>query len=309
MFYWMDPLNADKLFQGLGGWRNSKSKRAEPQETNERESLDNKIREIDDVLFRVYCAYVILRRVDNHSNFCIKQYETVKSNLLLKDSKIRFWSPTIAEITIQFSAFVSALKYANLKMIQLAVHEKNPNVSVSMSLQKTMTNVSKKENPYNLDTEPRNIITDYWNNYGKKFNEYRTLDQHYFALVDRSFLQLYPKTKLIILLPDNPEIQSGKKLTFTKEIDAMDYFKNSFDKFHEFTESLASYYGFSKESISHEISSIYRMGHGEKTILLYIQNPYRCSCTDLRQKTDGTIYAKINPPAGRFAIFPDQDPV
>jgi len=83
-----------------------------------------------------------------------------------------------------------------------------------------------------------------------KIKNYRDMDQHYYAMIRRSYIQTSPEEKLLIFLPDNPEEKSTRSVTFRKELDAITYLNEAFFKFHDFAEETGKLFGFEAENIN-----------------------------------------------------------
>lgn len=274
MYYWRIIFNNNGLFQRFGGWLR----------VSEKDSFINS--RIEELLSRSMCAYINLNRMENINKFCIEQFNVLEKHLTVKDNEIEFWSPSLAEMFNEFSAYLSNFRIMQNLIWCLSVRGCNPRANPPKSINDGV----KKIDVYGIDETLKKMILEYMTREGDYIRNCRDLDQHYVPIMEHSFMQINPTKKVKVLLPDNPEVQSRKKLKFDRRIDAMDFFKQSFIEFHDFSESIAEYLGFKAKDIPHTFKFHHR-GSDARTLALYIDNPYRCDGLDIYQNN----HLKIEP--------------
>ena len=128
----------------------------------------------------------------------------------------------------------------------LVSKEEKTNLAVARSLNDAMKvkQNSHKIEKYGFNSEIVEIFKNYWDKSGSILKDYRDLDQHYLSIIKHTILQVDPTEKLIILLPDNPNERSRRKVSYNKQIDGIDFIKKSFDEFHQFVETVARIYNY-----------------------------------------------------------------
>lgn len=87
--------------------------------------------------------------------------------------------------------------------------------------------------------------------------KYRNVEQHIFNLVIHSYFQIYPKEKLLIILPDNPKAQPQNYKYNNR--DAYDFFKLAFREFNFFVEKIAKALKFEEQMHSLEVTDLERL--------------------------------------------------
>lgn len=178
---------------------------------------------------------------------CINQYKKQKFRLKLNNARLLFWSPTVIEILSEISPFLSTMRILQNDFFRLTAKECNPNVSIPKSLNDA---IKKGLTTYGFSEELSKKFISYWDETGKQIKNYRDMDQHYYSMIKHSYIQTTPEENLLILLPDNPENKSATDVTFEKEIDAINYLKESFFRFHDFVEETATLLGFEAMDIN-----------------------------------------------------------
>jgi hypothetical protein len=126
-----------------------------------------------------------------------------------------------------------------------------------------------------LSIELWNRIEQYWNETGKLVRDYRHLDNYLYSLTTHSYIEVYPNKKLIILLPDNPEIENSKKFTYEQQIDAIPFLEVIFQNFHDFVEDVSAFFGYEPTYILQGWSFVEYQNLPAKTgtVALVIKNP------------------------------------
>jgi len=148
---------------------------------------------------------------------------------------------------------------------------------------------------YGFGDEICNTTKKYWNEGGAEVKEYRDIDQHYFAIIRHTFLQVKPEERVLVYLPDDPHEKSSKHVSFAKKRDAIPFFKNAFFSFHQFAEDVASHLGFQPalldQSIGMEQLGPLAIGT-RKTLALVLEDTGRCSGLEFGQTEDRRIYIR-----------------
>ncbi len=208
---------------------------------------DNNINEylIKEFLFRASSAYLSINRMNMLSMNCVNEYRRQKPRLKLNNNRILFWTPTVIEILSEMSPFLSALRILQNNIFRLAAKECNPQAQVPKSLNEA---IKKGLEAYGLNDMMCEHFLSYWIENGEELKNYRDMDQHYYAMIRRSYIQTYPEEKLLIFLPDSPEDKSTRSVTFEKELDAVTYLNEAFYKFHDFAEETGKLLGFEAEN-------------------------------------------------------------
>lgn len=278
MHYWRIIFNRAGLFQRFGSWLEA---------SNGNEFIHSRIEEL---LSRSTCAYINLNRMNNINKFCIQQYEELEKYLSIKDNEIGFWSPSLAEMFNEFSSYLSNFRIMQNLVWCLSVRGYDSKLNPAKSINDGV----KKIRSYGLDPELEALIKDYMHKRGNYIKNCRDLDQHFVPIMEHTSLQVNPIKKVKVLLPDNPEVKSKKMLKFESGIDALDFFKQAFIDFHDFSDNIAEFLGFEPRDIPHKMRFFHR-GFDERTLMLYIDNPYRCAGIDFRQNNSLKIVSRELP--------------
>ncbi len=108
------------------------------------------------------------------------------------------------------------------------------------NIPKSMNDAFKKGiEKIGFNNEINTLLYNYWNNGGKYIREVRNVNEHFDALVDYTFLEFKEnRGKILIFLPDNPEIKSPKKFTYQKELDAYFTLYNGLQSLNELVNSI-----------------------------------------------------------------------
>ena len=175
---------------------------------------------------------------------CVEQYEAYEQDLQRNSDIITFWSPTVLEYYMSFSNISTCLVCAQNKIPELLIriedYEGNPQNSLVDAIKKlkNYTSVPKKI----LD-----LVIEYWESGGKRLRDFRDLDQHFVSIVDRTYLITTNKRRLHVVLPDNPQEKSSKKLIFDEDIDALQYFWDEHFRLVELLDKIGKeFYGIPK---------------------------------------------------------------
>ncbi len=200
-------LNETKQLLFFNGWIEHKGK--------------CRLNTVKDVLFRINSSFLTLDRLKMLNKKCVEQYEAYEQDLQRNSDIITFWSPTVFEYYMSFSNLYTCLICAQDRIPELLIriegYKGNPHSSLADAVKKLNNYTSVPKNILDL-------ILEYWESGGKSLRDFRNLDQHFVSIVDRTYLIIANKRRLHVVLPDNPQVKSSKKLTFDKDIDALQYF-------------------------------------------------------------------------------------
>ncbi len=266
-------FNDNDLFQYFGGWK---------QEKGNNNSL------FSEFLFRASSAYLGILLMDKLSRSCIDQFERQKNRLEIKSQRIVFWSPTVSEILNEFSPFLSSIRVMQNIILRLSAKECNPNSQVPKSLNEAMKNGLDR---YGFKKEIEDLFVSYWNESGKLVKDYRDIDQHYYSIAKRCYIETGPEKRILFFLPDDPSDKSQKGISFKNEIDAINFFKLEFFRFHDFVENLASAFGFKKVIIDQPVEGEVWFGDKDeekerKTLFLIVLDIETGMCLEVGQEDD-----------------------
>lgn len=223
-------FNEYKLFQKLANLQKS-----------------HKNRHLDDLLFCVNSVLLRIIAVKKYNAKCVNEYNEREEYLSHKNSKkIFFFSSTLVRLLNEIPVFFSDLrkmKNSFLKWLsqELDLKNKPPN-SLNLAIKKGLEN-------YEIPPDICKIILEYWNSTGSQVKDYRDIDQHWHRIVQRTWLKLDDKRKIIVLLPDSKD-----KMTYEKNVEALEFIKRSFEDFHNMVEKICELLGFTENAnFSHEI--------------------------------------------------------
>lgn len=228
-------FNKAGLFQYFGDWR--------------RKSATEDQYSVDELFFRATSAYLSLSRMRTLTSICIRQYQKQKLELNPNDQRIVFWSPTLVEFLNEFSPFLSTLRIIQNQILPITARTMKLRKQIPMSL----ADAIKRLDSYGFGDEITQSIRQYWLANGATVRDYRNIDQHYYPIVQHSFLQVAPEEKILVFLPDNPEEKSQRRVSFRKERDALSFFEDSFLKLHNLIEAIASVLGFQAAPIDQAV--------------------------------------------------------
>ncbi len=200
---------------------------------------------------------------------CIQQYKKFLDKLEINHNRIIFWSPTLIDLISKVSPILSSIKFIQDKIMQLI--GKKLNLSLPNSMRKVISGGKKK---CNLSVRIFGLIRKYWVKSGKIVRTYRNIDQHHYNLVNNSFLESEPDERILINLPDNPEVKKKEKSTYKEDIGAILFLEQAFLFLHDFIEELAENFRFKGKKFNPSINLGQYGAFSEKkgTIALRIHN-------------------------------------
>lgn len=190
-----------------------------------------------EILIRSSSSFLNLIKINQTNNQCLKEFELFEDQLNIQDSKIVFSSVSLGFLLNEISPLLSSLRLLQNLMLKVI------SIMENISLPSSIADFIKKQDKYKVSAETKEIINKYWESTGKSLRDYRDFDQHFDAITSNYFIQIKPIRTILIQFPDNPEIKSKNKFTYFKNINGIDFLKNSFNEIHETFESLAKKYG------------------------------------------------------------------
>lgn len=250
--YLPELFNRNNLFQNFGGWLKSVYEVATSElngkpvidiKSNMREFM-KKIQSHRILLFNATSVILHIQQMKILEKKCIQEFQKVKEQLKLVENRLIFWSPSLIDLFSKFSPILSLIRI--MQNLSLKLISKKLKISLPASMNNL---INKGREKYELPVNIWRIIKRYWSKSGKLVKSYRDVDQHHFALITHSFLELKPKEKILVILPDNPEIKNPLRFTYNKEIDAIRFLEQKFIEFNEYIEALAKEFGFNTTPI------------------------------------------------------------
>ena len=193
----------------------------------------------DMILIHANFIIINIHQMELLEKKCIQEYKKFVTWLDIRHNRIVFWSPTLINLISKCPPILSSIHFIQDKIINLI--SKKLNKSLGNSMRKVISGGKEK---YSLPTRTFGLIRKYWIKSGEAVRKYRDIDQHYYSLIKNSFLEIEPNERILIMLPDNPEVKKIEEVTFKQENDAIRYLKEAFFSLHDFIEGLADAFGF-----------------------------------------------------------------
>ncbi len=215
-------FNEYKLFQKLANLQKS-----------------HKNKYLDDLLYCANSALLRIIAIKKYNDKCVNEYNEIEEYLSVKNSKkIFFFSSTFVRLLNEIPVFFSDLRKmqnAFLKLLSLELNLKiKPPNSLSQAIKKGLEN-------YDIPPDICKIIFEYWNSTGRQVKDYRDIDQHWYQIVQRTWLKLDLKRKMMVILPDSKET-----MTYEKNVEALGFMKKSFEDFHDMVDKTCESLGFTE---------------------------------------------------------------
>lgn len=274
MYYISEIINGNKL-HCLGGWYNH--------------TKNTKInKRLDDLFFRItslhicYCNFLFIQKK------CIEEYEQYEGQLNIEGEDIGYWSEILIDYLGQVNPF-----FSNLRIIQnLILPIFSTQIELKCSIPSSMSNVIKKIESYGFNEKVISLVLNYWEKSGKRSKDFRDVDQHHHALLQKIRFRVVGDKGPIIYLPDNPEVKSSSNLTFNKNIELMPFAYEAYQDLIKLLECIAQETGFKPEPVNQTIAqpTIHEdINRSHKTHSIYIGKQISL---DLGQTQDKRVYAK-----------------
>lgn len=114
-----------------------------------------------------------------------------------------------------------------------------------------------------IPDEHKSLFDDYWLSQGKQLADYRDVDQHFDVLARQCFLDCSSKSfsRLWVCLPDNPEVKSPARFTYSNEIDAVQFTDDAFHRLHLLSEELSKKSGAGPQPLERVINFVPSITH------------------------------------------------
>ncbi len=240
-------------------------------------------------LLRATSAVLALQEMLFREQRCIQQFRDFKEQLTLRRERIIFSSLDLLQLFHQFTPFMSAVRVSQNMLLRMIARRLQLGTSVPNSLRAAVA----KLHTYKLPARIVELISQYWLSGGIRLKDYRDVDLHHFALSKRCFLEWRPPEKVIVLLPDNPEVKAEDKLTFERDIDGIRYFRSVFDSFRELIDNVCAELGFITAPIQEELAMRHfgDLDDGVKqTIALWMNDANSATALEIGQETDRRLY-------------------
>jgi len=234
-------FNERGLFQHLNGWVSQADGEAQARRQVK----------ADQVYFRATSVLLALDRMVQLDEACVQEYGDFEVDADVKDDRIIFWSPRLVGILNELPSALSALRIMQNAVLPTLAAGRDKPVSVASSLHEAV----KKAHQIALPEPLKNRVLDYWHRGGNRLKEYRDVDQHFGAVVHHTFLQVKPPRRVIILLPDNPEARRSDDFTFSGELNAFDFVRDSFDSLHGLFEDMARLEGAAPKPLGQNVEA------------------------------------------------------
>ena len=204
----------------------------------------------DEFLFHATILIMSIYKIHALNALCLKQMETTKKQLTVKDDKIIVWSPTMVELLTLIPPSLSSLVVMQNKVFPLLQSVLGLRQSLPSSLRDIVNSIHK----YNLPESVKQKTLAYWQHGGLAAREYRDIAEHHYYLLEHTYYQFTPVEKVLIYLPDNPSQKKHAHYTFNKKIDCIEYLEKSFLELCRYVDDLLSDLGFAREAISQPLN-------------------------------------------------------
>ncbi len=290
MYYNVNFFNQYNLFQNLGGWLESIASKVNGRNPKDIIEIINQKANIEWFLFRAYSGIYRLLSMEESARFCVQQFKMQKPSLSLNTERINFWSPVLVDMVIDFNPFLNSMRIMQDYFLKIIKKETS-----IFNVPRSFNAVMKNLNNYKFKEDIKREFNIYWKKSGSRIKQYRDLEQHYQGIIDHTFLQLNPEEKLVIYLPDNPQERSINKTSYYLKIDALSFFRKAYFDFNEFAVNIASIFGYKPKKLEQPFPIKYGeiIKGKERTILLTIEDPLKCTGIEIRQNKDGKIVTQF----------------
>jgi hypothetical protein len=233
--YFAEIFNSIGLFQNLGGWIGT----LDGTGTKARTHI---------VLQRAYQVLFHLEQCDHLERLAREQFDPYARSIADLPDCIHAWSPLVANLMIELSAALGALRILQNEVWMLAASASGVK-DAPASMRKAYKAISQKNSrgstgqrlSTDIPDDVRNAIAKYWTNSGETMAAYRDIDQHHDVLARGCFLLTAGNAvqRVSVRLPDNPELKSPARFTYDKNMDGLDLAHTGFSALHELVEEMA----------------------------------------------------------------------
>ena len=221
--YLASILNKAGLFQALGNW---------PSATT-RGSGEGKSVPLTETLFRATSVVIWLQTMKALEAQCLAEYEALADEVEEPAQEMRMFSATTFQLVNGFGPVLSSIRAIQNQILPLVGSALGVSTPPSMNVK---TAGRKKVRLPKSVTEK---IWNYWDSHGAKVKAYRDIDQHYTASMARMSIRTDEPRRMIVLLPDNPEVKSPQQFTYDTETQALEYFASALRNLDTLLEGIA----------------------------------------------------------------------
>lgn len=200
----------------------------------------------NEFVYKAYYAYSILQRMRLMKEKAFKpQFKALKPSLELKnETEILYSSFLTREYMYFIMPFLNTMFILQDRIMLilgnfLGIDENLPNkLPIYYYGYKDKSNLILTKFPEKI----QQLIIKYWKEHGDRIRSYRNLDQHHYNLSFHTFYRIKPKEEFVVYLPDK-YTNKFDRLSYDKNIIALDYFESEFKVFHDLVENLVKSIG------------------------------------------------------------------
>ena len=299
--YIADLFNKNNLFQNFGGWFRDTKASFFSQFTRSKDSdlktawqsWKNETQIFETFLGFATSVIININQIKLLEKKCILQFKILESQLNLLENRIIFWSYKLVNLLSKISPVINSIRIMENLLLELI--SKNIGHFLPQNMDILIKNGSKSYQFLPIDLWDK--IEQYWNKTGKLLSNYSNLDLYLFSLTVHSYLEISPKKRILVLLPDNPEIDNSQKFVYNNNLDAISFLRNSFEDFHRLVEDISLYFGYEPTYILQGWSFIeYQNLPGKRgTVALIIKDPEKNKGIEIIREGGKPIFNKVSP--------------
>jgi hypothetical protein len=300
--YIADLFNANNLFQNFGGWfQETKvsffSRMMKSKEKDIRKILDSwkqNVQGFETLLGFATSVILNVNQIKNLEQKCLQQFRELKYKLDLRENRIIFWSHKLVNLLSKISPVINIIRIMENLLLELIGKKFNHPMPKNMFIL-----IKNGHKSYNfLQLKLWNRIEAYWQKAGKYLRAYKDIERYIFSLTSHSYIEIKPKEKLLILLPDNPEMEISYKFVYNKNIDAIRFLENCFDDFHKLVEDISIQFNYKPTHILQGWSFLEYQYLPAKsgTVALVIKNPEKRKAIEVINEGGKPIFNKLSLP-------------
>lgn len=232
MSYRLDLINRSGLFRYYASWYNEFCL----------------INSHKNIAYRISSIIESFEKIKKLEEECLLQFELFKQHSKINKNIqiINFKSISVYEIFVNISYILSSLRIIQNSILNIISDKEK------ISLPNSMNDFIKKIDKYKLDIEIKNLIKNYWEKNGRHVKDYRDIDEHHNFLIEKVFINT-KESKLIVLLPDNPNVKSIKKYRFTHNINAIDFILESFLELEKLLNLISIFYKYEENDFNYNL--------------------------------------------------------
>jgi hypothetical protein len=298
--YIAELFNNNNLFQYLGGWfKDTKvsffsgfMKSNVKDFSKVWDSWKQNVQIFEVLLGFATSTILNLNQIKYLERRCISQFNSLESKLNMSENRIIFWSHKLVNLLSKIPPVISTIRIMeNLLLELIGKRIKHPMPKNLFIL------IKNGHDSYEfIPIELWNILESYWIQTGSSLRAYKKLHQYLFSLTSHSYFEKSPKEKIMILLPDNPEIEDFRKFTYELQVDAIRFLENAFDHFHNLVEKVSDYFKYEPSLILQGWSFIdYEyLPAKQGTVALVIKNPERGKGIEVINEGGKPLFNKVS---------------